>query len=133
MEEELISAEEFFGGLDKQERTPLVRISDKKVGGKGQVTFDDTKVNSLLSKCELVVGGHNDKLTGLIEGTDLTQGIDSLDTRHLDVHDYDVRHKGLGNLNALTAGLGCLYLTGFSEIFGDDKLQGIQNDSLIIC
>ena len=48
MEEEIISAEEFFGGLDKQERTPLVRISDKKVGGKGQVTFDDTKVKMVM-------------------------------------------------------------------------------------
>ena len=48
MEEELISAEDFFGGWDKQERTPLVRITDKKVGGKGQVTFDDTKVKMVM-------------------------------------------------------------------------------------
>lgn len=48
MEEELISAEDFFGGWDKQEWTPLVRITDKKVGGKGQVTFDDTKVKMVM-------------------------------------------------------------------------------------
>ena len=41
MEEELISAEEFFGELDKQERGPLVRVSDHKVSSWGQVAFED--------------------------------------------------------------------------------------------
>ena len=40
MEEELISAEEFFGELDKQERGPLVRVSDHKVSSRGQVAFE---------------------------------------------------------------------------------------------
>lgn len=48
MEEELISAEEFFGGLDKQERTPLVRVSDHKVSSKGQMAFEDAKVKMVM-------------------------------------------------------------------------------------
>ena len=48
MEEELISAEEFFGGLDKQERTPLVRVSDHKVSSRGQVAFEDAKVKMVM-------------------------------------------------------------------------------------
>ena len=48
MEEELISAEEFFGGLDKQERTPLVRVSDHKVSSRGQVAFADAKVKMVM-------------------------------------------------------------------------------------
>lgn len=48
MEEELISAEEFFGGLDKQERTPLVRVSDHKVSSRGRVAFEDAKVKMVM-------------------------------------------------------------------------------------
>ena len=48
MEEELISAEEFFGDLDKQERTPLVRVSDHKVSRKGQEAFEDAKVKMVM-------------------------------------------------------------------------------------
>ena len=48
MEEELISAEEFFGGLDKQERTSLVRVSDHKVSSKEQKAFEDSKVKMVM-------------------------------------------------------------------------------------
>lgn len=48
MEEELISAEEFFGDLDKQERTPLVRVSDHKVSSRRQVAFEDAKVKMVM-------------------------------------------------------------------------------------
>ena len=48
MEEELISAEEFFGELDKQERTSLVRVSDHKVSSRGQVAFEDAKVKMVM-------------------------------------------------------------------------------------
>ena len=48
MEEELISAEDFFGGWDKQERTPLVRITDHKVSSRGQVAFEDAKVKMVM-------------------------------------------------------------------------------------
>ena len=48
MEEELISAEEFFGELDKQERGPLVRVSDHKVSSRGQVAFEDAKVKMVM-------------------------------------------------------------------------------------
>ena len=48
MEEELISAEEFFGELDKQERGPLVRVSDHKVSSKEQKAFEDSKVKMVM-------------------------------------------------------------------------------------
>ena len=48
MEEELISAEEFFGDLDKQERTPFVRVSDHKVSSRRQVAFEDAKVKMVM-------------------------------------------------------------------------------------
>ena len=48
MEEEFVSAAEFFGGLDKQERTPLVRVSDHKVSSKGQMAFEDAKVKMVM-------------------------------------------------------------------------------------
>ena len=48
MEEELISAEEFFGELGKQERAPLVRVSDHKVSNRGQVAFEDAKVKMVM-------------------------------------------------------------------------------------
>ena len=48
MEEEFVSAAEFFGGSDKQERTPLVRVSDHKVSSRGQVAFEDAKVKMVM-------------------------------------------------------------------------------------
>ena len=48
MEEDLISAEESFGDLDKQERTPLVRVSDHKVSSRGQGAFEDAKVKMVM-------------------------------------------------------------------------------------
>ena len=48
MKEEFVSAEEFFGGLNKQERAPLVRVSDHKVSSRGQVAFEDAKVKMVM-------------------------------------------------------------------------------------
>ena len=48
MEEELISAEEFFGELGKQERAPLVRVSDHKVSSRGRVAFEEAKVKMVM-------------------------------------------------------------------------------------
>ena len=48
MEEELVSAEEFFGELGKQEQVPLVRVSDHKVSSKGQMAFEDAKVKMVM-------------------------------------------------------------------------------------
>ena len=48
MKGEFISAEEFFGGSDKQQRTPLVRVFDKKVNSKGRATFDDIKIKMVM-------------------------------------------------------------------------------------
>ena len=48
MEEEWISAEEFFGNSGKEERAPLVRTTDHKVRKKGQVAFKDAKVKMVM-------------------------------------------------------------------------------------
>ena len=48
MEEEWISAEEFFGDSDKEERAPLVRVLDRKVRKKGEVAFEDAKVKMVM-------------------------------------------------------------------------------------
>ena len=48
MEEEFVSAEEFFGGLDKHEQAPLVRVSDHKVSSRGQVAFEEAKVKMVM-------------------------------------------------------------------------------------
>ena len=48
MEEELISEEEYFGEFDKQERGPLVRVSDHKVSSKEQKAFEDSKVKMVM-------------------------------------------------------------------------------------
>ena len=48
MEEELISAEEFFGELDKHEQAPLVRVSDHKVSSRGRVAFEEAKVKMVM-------------------------------------------------------------------------------------
>ena len=48
MEEEWIGVEKFFGGVDKQEQVPLVRVSDHKLSGKGRVDFDDVKVKLVM-------------------------------------------------------------------------------------
>ena len=48
MEEEWISVEKFFGGVDKQEQVPLVRVSDHKLSGNGRVDFDDVKVKMVM-------------------------------------------------------------------------------------
>ena len=48
MEEELISAEDFFGEIDKQERAPLVRVSDHQVSSRGQVAFEEAKVKMVM-------------------------------------------------------------------------------------
>ena len=48
MEEEWISAEEFFGDSDKEERAPLVRVSDHKVSSRGRVAFEEAKVKMVM-------------------------------------------------------------------------------------
>ena len=48
MEEEWISAEEFLGESDKEERAPLVRVSNRKVRNKGQAAFEDAKVKMVM-------------------------------------------------------------------------------------
>ena len=48
MEEELVSAEEFFGELGKQELAPLVRVSDHKVSSRGRVAFEEAKVKMVM-------------------------------------------------------------------------------------
>ena len=48
MEEEFVSAAEFFGDFDKQEQVPLVRVSDHKVSSRGQVAFEDAKVKMVM-------------------------------------------------------------------------------------
>ena len=48
MEGELIGAEEFFGGLDRQEQAPLVRVSDHKVGSSRQGAFEGAKVRMVM-------------------------------------------------------------------------------------
>ena len=48
MKEEWISAEEFFGDSDKEERAPLVRVSDRKVRNKRRAAFEDAKVKMVM-------------------------------------------------------------------------------------
>ena len=48
MEEEFVSAEEFFGELGKQEQLPLVRVSDHKVSSRGRVAFEEAKVKMVM-------------------------------------------------------------------------------------
>ena len=48
MEEEMISADEFFGDFDKQEQVPLVRVSDHKESGKGRAAFENVKVKMVM-------------------------------------------------------------------------------------
>ena len=45
---EFMSAEEFFGDMDKQARSPLVRVSDHKANPKGQGAFEDLKVRMVM-------------------------------------------------------------------------------------
>ena len=48
MEEEFVSAAEFFGGTDKHEQAPLVRVSDHKVSSRGRVAFEEVKVKMVM-------------------------------------------------------------------------------------
>ena len=48
MKEEIVSAAEFFGELGKQERTPLVGVSDHKLSSKEQKAFEDSKVKMVM-------------------------------------------------------------------------------------
>ena len=63
MEEEWIGVEKFFGGVDKQEQVPLVRVSDHKLSGKGRVDFDDVKVKLVMR----IEGCGREKAVQLIE------------------------------------------------------------------
>ena len=69
MEEEWISAEEFFGESDKEERAPLVRVSNRKVRNKGQAAFEDAKVKMVMKiegcgreEAMLIIAKRSDKL-----------------------------------------------------------------------
>lgn len=69
MKGEFISAEEFFGGSDKPQRTPLVRVFDKKVNSKGRATFDDIKIKMVMriegcgrEEAMLIIAKRSDKL-----------------------------------------------------------------------
>ena len=48
MEEEMISADEFFGDFDKQEQVPLVRVSDHQESGRGRAAFENVKVKMVM-------------------------------------------------------------------------------------
>lgn len=48
MEGEFMSAEEFFGDLDKQGRSPLVSVSDHKAKAKGRGSFEDIKIRMVM-------------------------------------------------------------------------------------
>ena len=48
MKEEMIDAEDFFMDFDKQEQTPLVRVSDHKVSSRGRVAFEEAKVKMVM-------------------------------------------------------------------------------------
>ena len=63
MEEEWIDVEKFFGGVDKQEQVPLVRVSDHKVSGKRQVAFEEAKVKMVMR----IEGCGREKAVRLIE------------------------------------------------------------------
>ena len=48
MKEGMVSAAEVFGEVGKQERAPLVRVSDHKVSSWGQVAFEEAKVKMVM-------------------------------------------------------------------------------------
>ena len=64
MEEEMISAEDFFMDFDKQEQVPLVRVSDHKVRSKGLVAFEDVKEKMVMR----IEGCGREKAAQIIEG-----------------------------------------------------------------
>ena len=68
----------------------------------------------------------------IIASPDLFHSIDAVDSRHLDIHDRNVRAEALCQFNHTSAGLGILHLTGILEFFFDDEFQGIDHDSFII-
>ena len=48
MVEEWISADDFFRELDKEERVPLVRVSDRKVRNKRRAALKEAKVKMVM-------------------------------------------------------------------------------------
>ena len=48
MEEDLLSADDFFGDVDKRAWSPLVRVSDRRVNQKGRDAFEDLKVRMVM-------------------------------------------------------------------------------------
>ena len=83
MEEELISAEEFFGELGKQERAPLVRVSDHKVSSRGQVAFEDAKVKMVMR----IEGCGREEAVRLIE--ERTAELRAKENARRNAHDLD--------------------------------------------
>ena len=83
MEEEFVSAAEFFGGLDKQERTPLVRISDHKVSSKEQKAFEDSKVKMVMR----IEGCGREEAVRLIE--ERSAELRAKENTRRNAHDFD--------------------------------------------
>ena len=81
---------------------------------------------------ELVIGGNHDENDVLIGLADLLHGFNSIDTRHLNIHQRNVRAKALRKFNHTSSGLGRLHLTGLSETLFNDKFQRVNHDSLIV-
>jgi len=48
MDEEMLSAEEFFGDVGHRDRSPRVRVSDHKTSPKGQESFQDIKIRMVM-------------------------------------------------------------------------------------
>ena len=83
MEEELISAEDFFGEIDKQERAPLVRVSDHKVSSRGQVAFEEAKVKMVMR----IEGCGREEAVRLIE--ERSAELRAKENTHRNAHDLD--------------------------------------------
>ena len=60
-------------------------------------------------------------------------GLDSAESRHMDVHKCNIRVKALRHLHNTSAGLDTPYIAFTSKAGGNDLLKGLQHNSLIIC
>ena len=94
--------------------------------------FEHTQIYSFLCIIKFIIGREHDKFRRLIALFDLTYCIDSIDPRHLYIHEHDIRSEDLSQFDHITPGACHLDLTFIRKIFLNDHLQGITHDSLII-
>ena len=93
---------------------------------------DDTQTDRFFCIVEFIVGSYNNKKSGRTQIFYFFHGINSVNARHLNIHDSNIGMPGFCKLDDAPAGLGRSQVALSRKIFFNDIRQGFNCNSLIV-